>query len=151
MEVKDLKARMGNVDIVLTIVEKNPVREFDKFGKKGRVCNATAQDATGQISLTLWNDDVDKVNMGDKIELKNGWVGEYQGSLQLSTGKFGQLSVLEKGAGTAPEPKAEDASESPIKSEKTLKPSSKKDMDEVEEEPFKDEEALESGNEDDLY
>lgn len=97
MEVKDLKPRMGNVDLVLTVTEKGLVREFDKFGKKGYVCNLLVEDGTGRVSLTLWNEDTDKVGEGDKIELKNGWVGEYQGELQLSTGKFGEVKVLEKG------------------------------------------------------
>ena len=91
MQVKDLSPRIGNVEITLDIAEKGNVREFDKFGKKGKVCNFICTDNTGKISLTLWNDDIDKVNVGDTIEIKNGWVGEYQGELQLSTGKFGEL------------------------------------------------------------
>jgi len=99
MEVKDLSPRMGNVEITLDVIEKGNVREFDKFGKKGRVCNFLCADATGKISLTLWNDDIDKANMGDSIQIKNGWVGEYQGELQLSTGKFGEL--ISKGKNTS--------------------------------------------------
>lgn len=99
MEIKDLQPRQGNIDIVLEIVEKGDVREFEKFGKKGRVCNATAKDEAGDtIKLTLWNEQVDQVNTGDRIHLTNGYVGEYQGEKQLSTGKFGQIEVLEKGA-----------------------------------------------------
>src|SRR3989338_5942903 len=145
MEVKDLKARMGNVDIVLTITEKAPIREFDKFGKKGRVCNATAQDATGQISLTLWNDDVDKVNAGDKIQLKNGWVGEYQGSLQLSTGKFGALSVLEQGVVPEASTQTSQPSQNTIPSP-AAKSADDKEADEGAEQ-FKDEEEIENSDE----
>jgi len=125
MEIKDLHARMGNVDLALTIAEKGEVRTFDKFGKSGRVCTAVVEDATGKISLTLWNDDVDKVNAGDKIQIKNGWVGEYQGELQLSTGKFGTLEVLEKGA--VKESKQKEAPKVPEKAE---------------DEPFTDEEIV---------
>jgi|SRR3989344_1144900 len=99
MVIKDLSPRMGNVDIVLDVIEKGNVREFDKFGKKGRVCNFVCTDNTGKISLTLWNDDVDKADVGDTIHIKNGWVGEYQGELQLSTGKFGELILKEKSMG----------------------------------------------------
>lgn len=95
MAVKDLEARQGNVNLNLEIVEKGEVREFEKFGKQGKVCNATAKDETGQIALTLWNEDIDKVNAGDKVKIENGWVGEWQGELQLSTGKFGKLEIIE--------------------------------------------------------
>jgi len=104
MSVKDLQARQGNVDLVLEIIEKGDVREFEKFGKQGRVCNAVAKDDTGQIKLTLWNEQIDQVNVGDKVHLTNGYVGEYQGELQLSTGKFGKLEIVEKGKGEEPQP-----------------------------------------------
>ena len=97
MAIKDLQPRQGNVDLILEIVEKSDVREFSKFGKSGRVCNAVAKDETGQIKLTLWNEQIDQINEGDKVHITNGYVGEYQGELQLSTGKFGQLEVLQKG------------------------------------------------------
>ena len=95
MAIKDLEARQGNVNLTLEIIEKEEPREFEKFGKKGKVCNATAKDATGSIKLTLWNDDIDKVNKGDTVKIENGWVGEWQGELQLSTGKFGKIEVIE--------------------------------------------------------
>ena len=129
MEIKDVHARMGNVDLILTITEKGEVRTFEKFGKSGRVCNCVGEDNTGKISLTLWNDDVDKVNSGEKIQIKNGWVGEYQGELQLSTGKFGTLEVLEKGA--AQPKQKENAPKAPEKAE---------------EEHFTDEEVVDDDN-----
>ncbi|MBW2974570.1 hypothetical protein KY366_02535 [Candidatus Woesearchaeota archaeon] len=98
MEIKDLQARQGQVDIIAQVTEKGDVREFEKFGKKGRVCNAKIKDSSGEITLTLWNEQVDQVNVGSKIHIINGWVSEWQGEKQLSTGKFGQLEVLEEGS-----------------------------------------------------
>lgn len=98
MNVKDLQARQGKVDITLKIEEKEEPRSFSKFGKEGRVCNCSASDETGKIKVTLWNEQVDLVHTGDTIKITNGYVGEWQGELQLSTGKFGQLEVVEKGS-----------------------------------------------------
>lgn len=94
MTIKDLQARQGNVNLTAEVAEKADVREFEKFGKKGKVCNAVIKDATGKVKLTLWNEDIDKVNVGDTIKIENGWVNEWQGELQLSTGKFGKLEVI---------------------------------------------------------
>ncbi len=102
MEIKDLHARQGNVDLTAEIVDKSAPRTFDKFGKQGRVCNAKIKDSSGAVSLTLWNDEIDKVDVGDKIKITNGYVGEWQGELQLSTGKFGKIEVIEKGTGAPP-------------------------------------------------
>jgi len=108
MQVKDLQARQGKVDIELEITEKGEPREFQKFGNSGKVCSCKAKDETGNVTITLWNEQVEQVHNGDKIKISNGYVGEWQGELQLSTGKFGNLEVIGKGAAPAPEPTPED-------------------------------------------
>jgi len=109
MKVKDLKPKTGKVDITLQITQKSEPKEFSKFGSTGKVCNAKAKDETGEISVTLWNEQIDLVKIGDKVQIINGYVSEYQGEMQLSTGKFGQLKVL--GKGELPEAKEEPGEE----------------------------------------
>ena len=84
MEIKDVQPNKGNIDVVVDVVQKESPRTFEKFGKKGKVCNAKVKDNSGEITLTLWNDDADKVNVGDKLHLQNGWCAEYKGEKQLS-------------------------------------------------------------------
>lgn len=120
MAIKDLQARQGKVDITLDVTEVGSVREFEKFGKTGRVANAKAKDDTGEITLTLWNEQVDQVKAGSKVQIKNGYVGEWQGELQLSTGKFGTLEVVEGSGETPPEepaPEPQQAEETASTSE----------------------------------
>ena len=45
---------------------------------------------------TAWNEQVEQVGIGDKIHLKNGWCSEFRGEKQVSSGKFGELIILEK-------------------------------------------------------
>lgn len=113
MAIKDLQARQGNVDLTVEVTDKGDVREFEKFGRKGRVCNAKVKDSTGEIAFTLWNEDIDKVNVGDKVKIQNGWVGEWQGELQLSTGKFGSMEVIGEGDETVDEAVEEDLADNP--------------------------------------
>lgn len=94
MNISDLKPRMGKVEIEVTVKEVGEVREFQKFGKPGRVCTATVTDDSGEIKLTLWNDEIDKVKKGDKIKITNGYVNEFQGEMQLTAGRFGTLEVV---------------------------------------------------------
>lgn len=96
MQVKDLKARQGNVNIELDVVEVGETREFQKFGNVGRVANAVGKDDTGQIKVSLWNDDIDKVKVGDTIRITNGWVSEFQGEKQLSAGRLGKLEIIDQ-------------------------------------------------------
>ncbi|MBI3027087.1 hypothetical protein HYY70_03160 [Candidatus Woesearchaeota archaeon] len=96
MQIKDLKPKHGNVDIVVDVVDVGIAREFEKFGKPGKVATAIAKDETGDIKLTLWNDDIEKIKAGDKVHLSNGYVSEWQGEMQLTTGRLGKLEIVGK-------------------------------------------------------
>ena len=96
MKISQLKPKSKIERIELIIVEKEETRGFiDRFGVKGKVCNTIAKDDAGaRIGLTLWNDDIDKVDISDKICITNGWVKEWNGNLEISAGKFGKLDVM---------------------------------------------------------
>ena len=102
MLINELQPGPANGEIIAVVSEKSNIREFDKFGKKGRVCNAILEDESGRITLTLWNDEIESLNVGDKVKLSNGWVSEFRGEKQISTGKFGQIEILEKGVPKPP-------------------------------------------------
>ena len=116
MAIKDLQARQGQVDLIAEVTEKGDIREFEKFGKTGRVCNAKIKDATGEMALTLWNEQIEQVKVGNKIHIINGWVGEWQGEKQLTTGKFGQLEIVGEGSETT-----DEAEEAEILNKKEIK------------------------------
>jgi replication factor A1 len=94
MDINNVKANTGNISLQAEVVSKQEPRTFSKFGKEGRVCNATLRDASGEITLTLWNDDIEKINVGDKVKLENGWCSEFKEQKQVSTGKYGKLEVV---------------------------------------------------------
>lgn len=137
MAIKDLQARQGNADVTGEIKEIGDIREFEKFGKKGRVANAILKDHTGEIKLSLWNEQIDNLKVGDKIKITNGYVNEWQGEKQLTTGKFGKLEVI-----GSKEKDVEKEIEKDLK--KSEKEAGKEDLEEEVEEEFKsDEEDLE--------
>ncbi|MBN2454776.1 hypothetical protein JXB11_04485 [Candidatus Woesearchaeota archaeon] len=94
MKIAELQPKQGNVDIVVQIEEIGQAREFSKFGKQGRVATATAKDDTGTVSLSLWNEQIDQVKKGDTVHIKNGFVSEWQGEKQLTSGRMGTLEVV---------------------------------------------------------
>jgi len=94
MNISELKPGTGNVNIEAEVVTKESEREINKYGRKLRVANVTIKDDSGSLSLVLWNEEIDKVKEGDKIKIENGYVNEWQGTPQLTLGKFGKLTVL---------------------------------------------------------
>ena len=95
MQIKDIKPRQGKIDIELEIVDIGEIREFQRFGKPGRVASASAKDESGKIILTLWNDEIDMVKVGSKIKITNGYYSEFQGEKQISAGRYGKLEAIE--------------------------------------------------------
>jgi len=95
MMISELKPKQGKVEITAEVKDIEEPRTFNKFGKEGRVANATIFDDSGEIKLTLWNDDIDKVKVGSKIKITNGFVNEWQGEMQLTAGRMGKLEVVE--------------------------------------------------------
>ncbi|MEM3455485.1 MAG: OB-fold nucleic acid binding domain-containing protein [Candidatus Micrarchaeia archaeon] len=94
--IADLRPGM-NASIEGEVISIEPSREVrTKFGKLIRVANATIADDSGQIIVTLWDKDIDKVSIGDKIKIENGWVSDFKGNLQITAGKNGKLEIITK-------------------------------------------------------
>ena len=95
MKISELKSGVGNANIEAEIVSMEEPRDvMGKFGKRLRVASANLKDDSGEIVLSLWNDDVDKYAVGDKVTITDGWVSEYKGSLRISAGRSGKIAKL---------------------------------------------------------
>ena len=82
-------------NVVVDVVSVDEPRTFEKFGRSGKVASAKAKDASGEITMSLWNEQVDLVKPGMKVHIINGWCSEFKGEKQLSTGKFGRLEIVD--------------------------------------------------------
>ena len=60
-------------------------------GSAHKVCDALVGDETGVVYLTLWDDNITKVNEGDSIRVENGYVTLFKGNIRLNIGKYGKL------------------------------------------------------------
>jgi replication factor A1 len=94
MKISDLKSGQGNVEVHGTIKEMGEPRAFNKFGREIRVANAVLEDSSGKIKLSLWNDDIIKFKQGEVVKVINGYVNEFQGEKQLTSGKFGKIEKI---------------------------------------------------------
>ncbi len=93
MKVKELKDKAAVEEITLKITAKEEPR--DVRGGSLKVCNFTGEDETGKVTVTLWNADIDKVKEGNKIKITKGWSSVYNEAMQISTGRFGTLEIVE--------------------------------------------------------
>ena len=94
-DIKDLQDGMKRVSVEAKVVEKGDVREVKSRFKDEtyRIVDAVIADETGSVKLTLWNEQIEQVNVGDNVKVDNGYVTSFKGEIQLNVGKFGKLST----------------------------------------------------------
>lgn len=93
MKANDIKGKGPVDELTVTIKEKGEPKEVRDGSLM--LCECTAEDDSGEIILTLWNDDIEKYSEGDTLRVTKGWASEYQGKVSVSSGKFGQIEKVE--------------------------------------------------------
>ncbi len=82
-----------NATIDATITAISPVRNVTTSRGPSQVADATLQDETGTITLTLWGADTTRYSVGQKIRITDGWVKDFRGKLQISMGRSGKITI----------------------------------------------------------
>jgi replication factor A1 len=92
-KVGDLTPQSRAVNVTAKVVSKSEIREIPmgRDGSAHKVCDALVGDETGVVYLTLWDDNITKVNEGDSIRVENGYVTLFKGNIRLNIGKYGKL------------------------------------------------------------
>lgn len=98
MKIGDLSPNSRNVNIIVKAVSKSESRNVTSGRDYSihRVADALVGDETGTVYLTLWDDNIDKVNEGDTISIKNGYINLFRGSMRLNIGRYGSFEPLEE-------------------------------------------------------
>jgi ssDNA-binding replication factor A large subunit len=95
VKISDIKDGDNEINVEGEVTEKSYAREVrSRYGRVLMVADATLKDETGRITLTLWNEQVKQVMVGDKVKIENGYAKSFRNVLQLSTGKYGKLTVI---------------------------------------------------------
>lgn len=95
MQIKDLKNGMKGIEIEAKVIEKSPPRQVLSRYKDEmyNVATVIISDGTGQIKLTLWNEQINNVDVNDTVKIGKGYVTSFKGEIQLNVGKYGTLNV----------------------------------------------------------
>jgi ssDNA-binding replication factor A large subunit len=75
-----------------------PEKSFEKNGKKGKLKSFLLADGTGEVRVTLWNDQVDKYELtkGSEVLISNAIISKYNEKKQLTLGFNGTIEITEK-------------------------------------------------------
>lgn len=96
LRIRDLRPGMKRINLRARVLEiPKPRLVFTKFGTQAYVANALVTDETGAIKLSLWNQQINEVSVGDVVQIENAHVATFRGEPQLRMGRHGKLSVVE--------------------------------------------------------
>jgi replication factor A1 len=92
-KVGDLTPQSKAVNVTAKVVSKTEIREIPmgRDGSPHKVSDALIGDETGVVYLTLWDDNIEKVNENDTVRVENGYVTLFKGNIRLNIGKYGKL------------------------------------------------------------
>jgi len=96
LKIKDLRDEMRRVDVEAKVIQKSETREVSSRYRNETysVADAIVKDDTGTIKLTLWNEQIDQVNVDDTVRIENGYIRSFRGEIQLNVGRYGKLTIL---------------------------------------------------------
>ena len=97
-KVGELTPASRAVNVTAKVVSKSEVRDIPmgRDGSAHRVCDALVGDETGSIYLTLWDDNIEKVDVEHTVRVENGYVTLFKGNMRLNIGKYGKLDMAKE-------------------------------------------------------
>jgi replication factor A1 len=95
VKIKDLRNGMKRVGLTAKITSAEEERKINSRYKDETytVKDFYLGDETGTIKLSLWNEQIGQVDVGDEITITNGYVTAFRGEIQMNVGKYGTFSV----------------------------------------------------------
>lgn len=96
VKVSELTPDSKAVNVTVKVVSKGEVRSTTsgRDYTTHRVVDALVGDETGCIYLNLWDDNIEKVNEGDTLNIKNGYVNLFRGNMRLNIGRYGSFEIV---------------------------------------------------------
>jgi replication factor A1 len=91
LTVEELDAESDDVEITGTIKRlPTPRAVSTQYGQK-RITTVVFEDETGEIDLTLWEEEIDAIEEGADVQIEGAYVREWADDIQLNIGRDGSI------------------------------------------------------------
>ena len=104
MKLNEVRPGENVAEIIVRVVSKAPPRIVTtRSGRKTQLTEVLVADETGTAILSLWGfGEGANIGVGKVVRIKDEWVKEFRGKVQLSLGRSGVLEELDE-EGIVPE------------------------------------------------
>jgi replication factor A1 len=97
IKIEELETGSRNVDTMVKVIHiSTPKRVTSRRDLSShRVAEALVGDDTGSVYMTLWDDDITKIEEDQYLEIKNAHIKLFRESIRLSLGRYGSYDVVD--------------------------------------------------------
>lgn len=96
LKVNEMDVNSKNVNTTVKVLEiGEPKNIISRFGDR-QVSEAKVADETGCILMSLWNEQIEKVNVNDVLSIINGYISVVGTSMRLNIGKYGKMEISDE-------------------------------------------------------
>ncbi len=97
VKIEKLTPNSREVNTIVKVISKSEVRNVTgRDYSVRRVADALVGDETGCVYLTLWDENIDKINEEATLSITNGYVNLFRGNMRLNIGRYGSFELLEE-------------------------------------------------------
>jgi len=97
VKIEKLTPNSREVNTIVKVISKSEVRNVTgRDYSVRRVADALVGDETGCVYLTLWDENIDKINEEATLSITNGYVNLFRGNMRLNVGRYGSFELLEE-------------------------------------------------------
>ena len=94
MKIDELTPRCPSINMIVKILSLDEPKEV---GEGKLVRESLIGDETGTVVMSFWGEECNEVNQDDVLSIEKGRVSLVGGSLRVSLGRDGSMSVVENG------------------------------------------------------
>ena len=77
MKISEIRLGMSDITVEGKVTDKSETRKVQTRYRQRSVCDTTLEDETGDIKLSLWEEAINMIDIGDKIRVSGAYVTEF--------------------------------------------------------------------------
>jgi len=96
VEIGSLEEGMGDLKVIGAVLNVSDIREYERQGRSFKVCSMFLKDNTGQIRVSLWNENAEKTvdrSAGDIVEIENCYCRYGFNGLEIQTNSYTRINL----------------------------------------------------------
>jgi len=95
LNIHDLKPGMSSVKIKVVVSEISESKHVATGkGTRHEILEVEVKDETSTITMVLWDEKIIPLEVGDVLQIENGFVSSFRGKWRINVGKYGKVTKV---------------------------------------------------------